>query len=412
MARQRVVGKPGGGQEAAPPEPAHHMRTRAKILTAGVASLAAIAAAAPGLALASRAADSTKTVPAPHTPTVTVIASGLNNPHGLAFDGDGHLWVAEAGTGGRECLPTPGAPTNPTCFGTTGSIGKIDDGKVNRVFTGLVSHAAQDGSSAEGASGISIRGDHLYTVFGDSDFVVPQGLSPDLSTQAFDQVGRLMRGGIEGDHALVSVANVGAFDFAWSNQHKSINPQYPDANPYVVLARPHVTYVVDAGSNTLDSIDDHGKITILAVFPKPISGISDAVPTCVARGEDGALYIGQLTGVGNNGTAADVFRFTPKNGLTVWQTGFSAITGCGFGSDGAFYVTEFDKVGFPPSGPPGGDVIRIAENGTRTVLGAGKLFFPNGFAAGPDGAIYVSNWSILPGTAPSGMPTGQVVRIG
>ena len=56
-------------------------------------------------------------------------------------------------------------------------------------------------------------------------------------------------------------------------------------------------------------------------------------------------------------------------------------------------------------------MVRIAKNGTRTVLGSGKLFFPSGFAAGPDGSIYVSNWSVFPGTNGGG-PTGQIVRIG
>jgi hypothetical protein len=48
--------------------------------------------------------------------------------------------------------------------------------------------------------------------------------------------------------------------------------------------------------------------------------------------------------------------------------------------------------------------------------GAGnRLFYPSGFAAGSDGAIYVSNCSIAPasGMGPQLCKTGgQVVRIG
>jgi hypothetical protein len=64
---------------------------------------------------------------------------------------------------------------------------------------------------------------------------------------------------------------------------------------------------------------------------------------------------------------------------------------------------------------PAGDVVRIDRWGHRTHLGAGKLFYPSGFAAGWDGAIYVLNCSIAPATGmgPKLCPTGgQVVRIG
>jgi sugar lactone lactonase YvrE len=100
----------------------------------------------------------------------------------------------------------------------------------------------------------------------------------------------------------------------------------------------------------------------------------------------------------------------------VWATGLSTVQGCGFGPDGAFYATEFQVAGLneAPGANPAGDVVRIDRHGQRTHLGVGKLFFPSGFAAGSDGAIYVSNCSIAPagGMGPQLCPTGgQVVRI-
>jgi hypothetical protein len=67
----------------------------------------------------------------------------------------------------------------------------------------------------------------------------------------------------------------------------------------------------------------------------------------------------------------------------------------------------------PGAGPradadPAGDVVRIDQHGHRTHLGVGKLFFPSGFPAGSDGAIYISNCSIAPATGmgPQLCPTG------
>jgi hypothetical protein len=93
------------------------------------------------------------------------------------------------------------------------------------------------------------------------------------------------------------------------------------------------------------------------------------------------------------------------------------VQSCGFGRDGAFYATEFQVGGLSedPGAIPAGDVLRIDRHGHRTHLGVGKLFYPSGFAAGSDGAIYVSNCSIAPATGmgPKLCPTGgQVVRIG
>jgi len=77
----------------------------------------------------------------------------------------------------------------------------------------------------------------------------------------------------------------------------------------------------------------------------------------------------------------------------------------------AFYVTEFFTLA---SALNSGDVVRIALNpdgsaGARTAMGVGALITPNGLAAGPDGSIYVSNFSVFPGV--NAGPVGQAVRV-
>ena len=88
--------------------------------------------------------------------------------------------------------------------------------------------------------------------------------------------------------------------------------------------------------------------------------------------------------------------------------GFKVVTRAGSRRRGAAGLNE------DPGANPVGDVVRIDRHGQRTHLEVGKLFFPSGFAAAPDGAIYVSNCSIAPasGMSPKLCPTGgQVVRI-
>jgi hypothetical protein len=41
----------------------------------------------------------------PPQATLTIFASGLNNPRGLKFGPDGQLYLAEAGVGGSNSLP-------------------------------------------------------------------------------------------------------------------------------------------------------------------------------------------------------------------------------------------------------------------------------------------------------------------
>ncbi len=333
---------------------------------------------------------------------ITVVAQGLNNPRGLAFGEDGRLFVAEAGTGGASCLS---GPRGAACFGTTGSISMISHGHVHRVTTGLASIAGPDGSGATGPDGLTSRDGALWTIITASPQQVPPGLPAGLTRTLNNQAGQLVKLGEDG--GFRTVAGVGSYDWAWATRHLSLNPQYPDANPYGVLATENRLYVVDAGANTLDLVGENGRVSVLAVFPSP--AVSDAVPTCIDQGPDGALYVGELTGGGNPPGSAVVWRVVPGHKPQVWHSGLSNITGCGFGPNGNFYVTEFQTqaLGSPN---PAGDVIRIAPNGTETSIGGGQIFLANGFAVGRDGAVYVSNWSVLPGTSTGG-PTGEVVRI-
>jgi hypothetical protein len=371
------------------------MRVRHVVAWAAVVACAAVA-------VTSAAASS-----APHA-TVTTIVSGLDNPRDLAFS-DGRLYVAEAGHGGTAaCFSDP--EIGQACVGFTSKISRVDvrHGTVHRIARGFVSIASPDGSAATGVDGISTSDDRIYGIITGSALSIPHGLLPaSVEVRAKRQLGRLVAVSERGRRFL---ADVGDRDFVWSGHHTNLVPgQFPDANPYGVLRVGRTSWVVDAGSNTLDRVGPGGHVRVVKFFPNPPS--SDAVPTCVDRGPDGALYIGELTGGGNAPGASIVWRYDTESGrLTKWATGLTAVTGCGFGKHGRFYATEFSTNGLDNAAPGTGAVVQVPAHSKSPTTIVGGLNFPGGFAAGPHGALYVSDWSIAPANTGGG-PTGSIIRI-
>jgi len=361
---------------------------------------------------------------------LTPVATGLNNPRGLAFGPSGILYVAEAGLGAGD-----GAGHAALGIGFTGSIGEILDVTsahpvYRRIITGL---ASSDAMGVVGADGISPLGNgDIHIIMAESTAAILKD-DPSANPVLAGEFGRLLKSSQSGNWKVVG--DVGDFDYQWAGQNKN-QPwapagQFPDANPYAVLSVPGHQYVADAGSNTVDEVREDGAVRIIAFVPNPLLPfgpggslvpVSDSVPTCVALGADGFLYVGTLAFGANFAThspQSKVYRINPDSSdailsdADVWASGFNPITGCGFGA-GAFYVTEFETAA---SSYHSGDVVRIALNpdgsaGARTHMGVGALVTPNGFAAGSDGSIYVSNFSVFAGVPPiGGGPVGEVVRV-
>ena len=388
-------------------------------MTGGVTALglaAALALAAPSATGAQTAAQGHQAQG--HHTKVTVIADHLSNPRGLAPAPGGGLYLAEAGSGGKVCIA--GGEQGTTCLGKTGSFDLVTRHGVKRIVTGLISGSGEGGVAAEGPVSVSRGPDGtFYGQFGLNTHVVPpKGTIPaKLRAAALAELGHLVR--VSPHHSVKVVSNVGDQDWAWTNARVNLAPKsFPDSNPNAVLSSHGRWYVADAGANALAEVHRNGVAKVIAFFGVPKGSQSDSsVPTCVARGPDGALYVGELLGGFYSPGHARIWRVVPGHAPKVWATGLTTVQGCGFGQDGAFYATEFQVGGLneDPTASPAGDVVRIDRHGHRTHLGAGQLFYPSGFAAGSDGAIYVSNCSIAPasGMGPQLCRTGgQVVRIG
>jgi len=323
---------------------------------------------------------------------VTIVADNLNNPRQIAVHGDA-LYVAEAGTGGDICPPNTGG----ACLGFTGSVTRVKHGEASRIQTGLLSVNSPEGDTV-GVDSLAFKGSKMYGV--------ATGACLDESTLPADvagQLGKVLR--LPGGDQVSAVGDPGSFECA-----NDPDGQGPDTDPYGLAVRGHTFYVADAAGNDLVKVDN-GVTSLGAVLSKT----GQPVPTSLAWGPEGDLYIGTLNFEGGPG-AATVYRFDPRTGsLSVYATGLTAITSLAFGRGGELLVTEW-TTGFGPNGPsPDGDVVRIPRGGGqdgRETLGAGSLHFPTGVAYF-HGAVYVSNWGIATGQdGPFGPGNhGQLVKI-
>ena len=323
-----------------------------------------------------------------HT-AVTVVMSGLDNPRGLAFGPEGALYVVEAGRGGAgPCQVLRGLSR---CYGATGAVSRYWRGTQERVATGLPSYAGSD-NEATGPHDISFQGR------GGAFITIGCGCDPRTQRSPFGPDGALFGTLV---HAPASgrwrvVADVSAYE-ATANPDGNVI----DTNPYGVLAEPGRRIVTDAGGNSLLEVDANGSISTLAVFPARPGRSTDAVPTAVVVGPDGAYYVSELTGVPFADGAARVYRVVPGQAPTVYLAGFKTIIDLAFGPDGSLFVLQHATGATFFTGP--GQLIRVAPGGTRTVV-VSDLSRPSSVAVDDDGTIFISNRGTSVGT-------GEVLRV-
>ena len=398
-----------------------------RVTAAAVAVLAVSMAGATAVPALAKTTALAKITPA--SVQETVIQGGLNAPRHLLLTPAGVV-VTEAGTGGpvgtSNCATGPGTETpgdTQYCTGQTGDIFAISShGGDIPLLSDLPSVDEEVIQEMTGPSSIAYgHGQAAVTI---DDFLVNKdgsnNLLPKPFAAAFGTL-RLM------SHVGTRDVDLAAFAAAHPQSAFSLGTipgETPwDSDPYDVVSYRGGWAVADAGANDVLYVSPTGRVSMLARFPAvsellpagvlgnpgPEMVEAQAVPTSVAVGPDGALYVSLLRGIPSDPGTAYIYRIVPGQRPVIWARGLTSVTAIAFDRHGRLLATEFNTGGLlsPPTVP--GALVRISDNGrTVTTLPVTDLYQPTGVAVAPDGTVYVSNYG--DNTSASAQP-GQVVKI-
>jgi plastocyanin len=323
--------------------------------------------------------------------TANLVAVGnLVNPRGIAFDADGALIVAEAGAGGEQISGEVPAPVGPYAGGTTGQVSRVEDGCPSPVATGLPS-ARGAGGEALGPSAVAVIGDRIFVLVAGGGGA--HG-NPDQPAGIYEVT--------SGSPSLL--ADLGA----WLRANPVEQPPEDDLDPdgvwfgMVADAAGEALWVTESNSEQIARVSLSGEIARVADL-----STDDQVPTAIAAGPDGSLFVGNFTSEPFSAGRASVIRVQPDGTTETAWTGLTMVTGLAVDGEGRLYAAEFsggrDE---PPYFEPGtGRIVRQTGADSLEEV-ATQVNLPGGIAFGLDGVLYVTSPTV---GADGG--TGMVLRL-
>ena len=330
--------------------------------------------------------------------TISVYATGFNNPRQLKFGPDGNLYVAEGGPGGTgstvgQCdqVIFPVGPYHGSATG--GRISKVVNGVRTTVTDHLPTSSANEiiGGDVEGVADIDWIGNTLYAL------VAGGGCSHGIANHP-NGIYRVSSNG-----STTLIADLGAYQQSHPVAHPEEDDFEPDGTWYSMISVRGALYAVEPNHGELDKITPDGHITRVVDISASQGHI---VPTAIAQ--HGVFYVGNLNTFPIQTGSSKIMKITPSGQIesVVWD--LTTVLGVAFDNRARMYVLEM-TVGAPFPTPGTGEIVRITGFGKKEVIADG-LVLPTGMTFGPDGALYVSAKGLgFPPSLPEG--PGEVLRI-
>ncbi|MBI1259504.1 MAG: ScyD/ScyE family protein [Chloroflexi bacterium] len=341
------------------------MRTRVLILIMGFILL--MVGVVPALAQA-------ETPPLPGE----VILSDLGSPRGIAFDSDGNLLVAVAGTGGEIVISMAGPEGEAaTHIGLTGRVISLaPDGTATDRISGFPSYAMA--AETVGLYRVIPNGDSLWVVYSGSGEANIGGFWTDSVVEYDAQT-----------LAVKTIINLNAFEAAHDPDGAGYNTNVSD----IAWGTDGTMFITDAGGNDLLSWTADGGLQLVHAWT------DDPVPTSVEVAANGDLYVGFLGAA----MAPGAGRIEHWSGDHLVETfgGLNNVSDILLDGD-TLYAVQLAVFGAQGPGP--GSVVKVTADGATPI--AEGLPAPFGIAKGKDGALYVSF-----GTAFVPEGTGGVLKL-
>ncbi|MDQ3226529.1 MAG: ScyD/ScyE family protein [Chloroflexota bacterium] len=284
----------------------------------------------------------------------TVVATGLVNPRGFAFDDEGGLVVAMAGASG----PTAG-------------VALIDDaGCLTTIANELPSYRVVFGGPV-GVADVAVRDGERY-------FLLAGGNIDDGG-----MVNGLYRIEEGGESTLIADVST----FIRDNPVAERPGDYDtDGQPYAMLAMDDAFWVTEGNSNQLLRLGLDGSVSRIADL-----SAGHPIPTGIAPAPNGGVYVAFFTAAPYREGAARVVEVAADGTVTEVWSGLTLVTALALGPDGSLYALEM-ATGIDPDDPASvvtgsGRVVRQTGPDSAEAIVTG-LSLPVAMEFGADGGLF------------------------